>query len=377
MTIPLSLYIHFPWCVKKCPYCDFNSHEAQGTIPEAEYINALEKDLLRDIGSSARLSHQDRTIKSIFLGGGTPSLFSADSMSDLFMRLRKHLDFTDDIEITLEANPGTIDYPKFAGYFDAGINRLSMGVQSFNNHHLQGLGRIHSSNEVLLAYDAAIRAGFRNINLDLMHGLSAQSIDQAMNDLSQAIELKPTHLSWYQLTIEPNTQFYKQPPILPPEDDLWDIYTDGLKLLENNGFSRYEVSAFSQANKRAQHNLNYWHFGDYLGIGAGAHGKITERDGIERTAKTRLPKDYLLEQKSKTTRIPANELVSEFLMNALRLTDGFSTSLFEQRTDLPITALDSFLAKAEERALITREINQIMPTNLGLQYLNEMLLLTD
>ena len=372
MSNPLSLYVHFPWCVKKCPYCDFNSHEIDGVLPEKAYIDALEADLLRDL-----TAFKSREIQSIFIGGGTPSLFSPEAIADLFNRLQRHLVFARDIEITLEANPGTTDFKKFSGYCQAGINRLSLGVQSSNNRHLNLLGRIHSSNEIFDAFDAAIKAGFTNINLDLMHGLAGQSVEDAMQDLQQAIALKPTHMSWYQLTIEPNTQYYKQPPILPGDDDLWDIYSSGLALLAQHGYERYEVSAFSQNGFQCQHNLNYWLFGDYLGIGAGAHSKISENGIVTRASKTRTPKDYLASQKAKTSAVSPDELTLEFLMNALRLNQGFSTDVFQQRTGLDPLTLDPFLETAIRKSLIERSDNQIKPTTKGLQYLNELLMLVD
>lgn len=370
MDIPLSLYIHFPWCVKKCPYCDFNSHEAKGDIPQAAYIDALMSDL------RAQLPQYDgRKIQSIFMGGGTPSLFSAESISGLLTRLKEDLNFASDIEITLEANPGTTDFEKFEGYFAAGVNRLSIGVQSFNSQHLNQLGRIHSTHDIFNAYNAATLAGFTNINIDLMHGLSQQNLEGAMNDLNEAIALNPTHISWYQLTIEPNTQFYKNPPTLPEDDLLWDIYEQGLKKLSVNGFSRYEVSAFSLVNRRSRHNLNYWLFGDYIGIGAGAHGKLTRESGITRSAKTRVPKDYLDAQRTKTTIVTTEDIPLEFLMNALRLSDGFSFKLFTERTFLEIEVLDSFSQKGKEAGLILCSDQDIKPTSRGLQFLNELLMM--
>ncbi|MFT4798594.1 MAG: putative oxygen-independent coproporphyrinogen III oxidase, partial [Candidatus Azotimanducaceae bacterium] len=267
--IPLSLYIHFPWCVRKCPYCDFNSHEANGDIPETAYIEALLNDLDKELAHDFELSR--RPIESIFMGGGTPSLISPSAIRHLMGMLNERLNLAPDIEVTLEANPGTTDYEKFAGYKAAGIDRLSIGVQSFSGRHLSILGRIHTANEVTEAYQAARDVGFTNINLDLMHGLPDQKPENALDDLRIAIQLAPEHISWYQLTIEPNTVFYKRPPKLPDDDTLWEIYESGLALLEAAGYSRYEISAFAKPGKQARHNLNYWLFGDYLGIGAGAH----------------------------------------------------------------------------------------------------------
>lgn len=368
--IPLSLYVHFPWCVKKCPYCDFNSHEVSQPLQEDLYIDALEADLVADLEA---LEHNE--IISIFMGGGTPSLFSPVSIQDLLDRLKKHTRFATDIEITLEANPGTTDYEKFAGYFAAGINRLSIGVQSFNPEQLDMLGRIHSAGDVFNAYEAARRAGFTNINLDLMHGLSHQSVNDAMLDLKTAIELEPTHISWYQLTIEPNTVFFKRPPTLPDDDLLWEIYTNGLQLLDQNAYQRYEISAFCQGAYQSRHNLNYWLFGDYLGIGAGAHGKITRNNQVIRTSKSRSPKDYLNTPNAR--RVESKDLILEFLMNALRLTQGFSLSLFSERTGLPASALLAFLTAAKAKNLVIQDGEKIVPTKRGLQYLNDLLLLID
>jgi len=370
MSIPLSLYIHFPWCVRKCPYCDFNSHEAKGDIPQSAYIDALASDLRTFLPE-----YDGREIQSIFMGGGTPSLFSAESINNLFHSLKADLNFASDIEITLEANPGTTDYEKFEGYFEAGINRLSIGVQSFDSQHLHQLGRIHSTHDVFKAHRAATLAGFTNINIDLMHGLNQQSLDGAMNDLNEAIALEPTHISWYQLTIEPNTQFYNNPPSLPQDDLLWDIYERGLERLSENEFARYEVSAFSLKNRRSRHNLNYWLFGDYIGIGAGAHGKLTTKSGIKRTAKTRMPKDYLAKQRTITTKVNEDEIPLEFLMNALRLSDGFSFSLFTERTGLKAEVLDGFISEGEQAGLIEISNQEVKPTPKGLQFLNELLMM--
>jgi len=370
MNIPLSLYIHFPWCVKKCPYCDFNSHEAKGDIPQSAYIDALISDL------KAGLTEYDgRPIQSIFMGGGTPSLFDGVSIDHLLKGLKAELNFAADIEITLEANPGTTDFSKFTAYFAAGVNRLSIGVQSFNSQHLHHLGRIHSTHDVFEAYRAATNAGFTNINIDLMHGLNQQTLDGAMNDLNEAVALEPTHISWYQLTIEANTQFFKSPPILPQDELLWDIYEHGLEMLSEKGFSRYEISAFSLDNHRSRHNMNYWLFGDYIGIGAGAHGKLTTQNGITRSAKTRTPKDYLATQKTKTVEVSRDDIPLEFLMNALRLNDGFSLNLFSERTGLETSVLDTFIKKGENAGLLSSSPRDLRPTTKGFQFLNELLLM--
>ncbi len=374
IRIPLSLYVHFPWCVRKCPYCDFNSHEAKGDLPEQQYVDALLLDLQRDINAFGP-GLDKRVIESIFMGGGTPSLFSPESMIQLMAGLRDQLTLASDCEITLEANPGTTDFGKFAGYQAAGINRLSIGVQSFSAQHLSTLGRIHTANEVTQAYYAARDAGFKNINLDLMHGLPNQNPAGALDDLEAAIELGPEHISWYQLTIEPNTVFYKRPPSLPDDDTLWEIYERGLERLNQAGYARYEVSAFAQAGQQAKHNLNYWQFGDYLGIGAGAHGKISSPDRILRTAKTRLPADYLATQKSAQHVIDPDEMLLEYLMNTLRMSAGFSRSTFAERTNLPETALEGFLQEAVTQGLVEVSGDQVKPNDRGLQFLNELLML--
>jgi putative oxygen-independent coproporphyrinogen III oxidase len=374
MKLPLGLYIHFPWCVKKCPYCDFNSHEAKKSIPEQDYIKTLIHDLDRDmkefkIDSGSQLS-------SIFMGGGTPSLFSPSSMQSLLTQIGDRFDLHSDLEITLEANPGTTDYEKFVGYREVGINRLSIGVQTFGKAQLMALGRIHTTNEASEAFRAARSAGFDNINIDLMHGLPNQDTQAALFDLETAIELGAEHISWYQLTIEPNTVFYNRPPELPEDDQLWEIFESGTKLLERNNYQRYEVSAFGKPGAQSQHNLNYWQFGDYLGIGAGAHGKVTNDQGsCVRTSKTRKPEDYLANQKVKPLRVDTNEIQLEFLMNALRLTQGFDLNLYQQRTRLDTTTLEGFIQRAMTKKLLVKEADNIVPTELGMQYLNDLLLL--
>ncbi len=388
MTLPpLALYIHVPWCVRKCPYCDFNSHEAGGTLPEREYVAALLADLTADLDDV-----QNRKITSIFIGGGTPSLFSAQAYAQLFDGLHRVLRFADDIEITLEANPGTVEQQKFRDYRALGINRLSIGVQSFNAAHLTALGRIHGRDEAIHAADAAHAAGFDNFNLDLMHGLPGQSLAEAMADLDQAMALAPTHLSWYQLTIEPNTVFAAKPPALPNDDTLADIEEAGFARLASGGFSRYEVSAFSQPQRQCRHNRNYWEFGDYLGIGAGAHGKITrpQTDSIVRTQKTRGPKDYLAAyapdnrknilpgaHATPSTARTANSIAPadrtlEFMLNALRLIDGVPTSLFSERTGVPLTNIAPILADLRTRGLLVANPTRIACTPTGLRFLNDV-----
>jgi oxygen-independent coproporphyrinogen-3 oxidase len=371
---PLSLYIHIPWCIRKCPYCDFNSHKADQSLPEAQYINALLADLDQDL-----LWVQGREIESIFFGGGTPSLLSAAAYEQLFTGLRQRLRFSDSIEITLEANPGTFEAEKFAAYRQLGINRLSIGIQSFQPQHLQKLGRVHDRDQALNAIRLAKQAGFDNFNLDLMHGLPGQTVTQALDDLELALSFEPRHLSWYQLTIEPNTEFYKRPPRLPEDDTLWDIQEAGFERLEQQGFEHYEISAFCQPGNAARHNLNYWQFGDYLGIGAGAHGKITlaQQGTIIRSHKTRLPKDYLNADKrflAGTHTIDADEIGLECLMNALRLKQGIAVQQFEQRTGLPLSAVEQPLQRARELGLLTVD-QAIYATEKGQQYLNELLAL--
>lgn len=369
---PLSLYIHIPWCVRKCPYCDFNSHTASPILPEQEYVDALLADLDLD------LPHvYGRELQSIFFGGGTPSLFSAAALGRLLAGVEQRIRFAADIEITLEANPGTFEQEKFSAYRGLGINRLSIGIQSFQEEKLKALGRIHNGNEAIRAADMARAAGFDNFNLDLMHGLPDQSQDEALGDLRQAIALAPTHLSWYQLTLEPNTVFWNQPPLLPEDDILWDIQEAGQQLLADSGYAQYEVSAYAQSGKAARHNLNYWSFGDFIGIGAGAHGKLSHPDGrIERTWKTRLPKDYLNPAKpfqAGSKVLAADELPFEFLMNALRLTNGVDAALFRERTGLSLDSLASGREQAIQRGLLQGDPARLVATPQGQLFLNDLL----
>lgn len=369
---PLALYIHIPWCVRKCPYCDFNSHAAGPQLPEQEYVDALLADLETDLGHV-----HGRQLTSIFFGGGTPSLFSAKALGRLLEGVEARASFSRDIEITLEANPGTFEQAKFRDYRRLGINRLSIGVQSFQEAKLKALGRIHNGDEAIRAADMAHAAGFDNFNLDLMHGLPEQSIEDALFDLRTAIAQGPTHLSWYQLTMEPNTVFWSQPPELPEDDLLWDIQEAGQALLATEGYAQYEVSAYAQPGRQARHNLNYWSFGDFLGIGAGAHAKLSTPDGhIVRTWKTRLPKDYL--DTSKTFQagervLEAEDLPFEFLMNVLRLTEGAPAALFEQRTGLPLSRLDSARREAEARQLLQADPTRLVATREGQLFLNDLL----
>ena len=368
---PLSLYIHVPWCVRKCPYCDFNSHRQPDVIPESEYIDCLIADLEIEAGLSG-----GRKVHSIFIGGGTPSLLSADAYARLFTAIERNIGIAKNAEITLEANPGTIEQGKFQDYRNAGINRLSIGVQSFQSDQLKALGRIHSGDEAAVAAQSARDSGFDNFNLDLMHGLPGQTVSDACADLQQAIDCRPSHISWYQLTIEKNTEFYNRPPIIPAENCLIDIQTSGDKLLHKHGYHRYEVSAYSQPNRQSQHNLNYWQFGDYLGIGAGAHGKISFENGvIIRRAKTRLPRDYLNPEKSfccSQDAIADDELSIEFMINVLRLKAGVDMSLFSQRTGLPLSEIAPTLAKLQHQGLL-QQGHRLAATALGQRYLDSIL----
>lgn len=368
---PLSLYIHFPWCARKCPYCDFNSHEVKGDIPETQYVETLVQDLAFEIKSESRTN-----LRSIFMGGGTPSLFSAAAIHTLLANIKDRFDISKS-EITLEANPGTFDQAHFDGYRKAGVNRLSIGAQSFSANALTQLGRIHGPDDIQLAYDGARQAGFKRINIDLMHGLPGQTLADALTDLKRAIELQPEHISWYQLTVEPNTKFYKYPPILPKDRVLEDIFIAGNDLLQSAGFLQYEVSAYSLPLEESRHNLNYWQFGDYLGIGAGAHGKISRANQVIRTTKSKMPVEYLQRPEGKLKVVDTKELKLEFLLNTLRLTNGFDLSLFEKTTGLGSGLLDSFLEQAISRGFLVRKINQIIPTEKGRLFLNDLLMLVD
>lgn len=371
---PLSLYVHVPWCVRKCPYCDFNSHQKQGELPETDYIAALLQDLEKDSGYI-----QGRALHSIFIGGGTPSLFSAASYEKLLTAIQAMVRFENDIEITLEANPGTFEQEKFSAYRAAGINRLSIGIQSFNELHLKQLGRIHGANEAQRAAEIAHKAGFSNFNLDLMFGLPAQTSEEACADLQIAIACAPAHLSWYQLTIEPNTEYFRRPPVLPHDDAIAQMQETGIALMDDHGYARYEVSAYSKPGRQARHNLNYWEFGDYLGIGAGAHGKATLADtgAIMRTRKTRMPAHYLdpaREFTAETKTVASDELPLEFMLNALRLPSGVPAQHFCERTGLPLAALQGGITRLQQRGLLTTDPHRLQPTPLGLQHLNELLL---
>ncbi|ABE74949.1 radical SAM family heme chaperone HemW [Psychrobacter cryohalolentis] len=409
--IPLALYIHIPWCVKKCPYCDFNSHElpvdSQLSMYD-EYVDALLQD-----AAMQQVLTQGREISSIFIGGGTPSLLPIAQYQRLFDGLRKYYQFSSDIEITMEANPGTLEHAPFAEYLEVGINRLSIGVQSFSAEQLTTLGRIHNPTQALSAIKAAREAGFERVNVDLMHGLPEQTMSEALDDIQMAHDAGATHISWYQLTIEPNTVFYRSQPILPNEDRLADIEESGQTLLQNLGYCNYEVSAWSGAgDKPCQHNVNYWQFGDYLAIGAGAHGKVTigqdmigqdignematdiwsidsenTQSGIYRFSKSRMPKSYIEYEEAHVQdgasisapkmvgwqAIDEEELVSEFMLNALRLHGGVAWSLFEARTGLSYDSIAIQVATLIEQGLLIDHPEQLQPTELGKRYLNQIL----
>ena len=358
---PLSLYIHYPWCVKKCPYCDFNSHE---TGNREGYVATLLKDLDNELDTI-----QGRSIHSIFIGGGTPSLMSVDELRELFSGLKARLTFDQNIEITLETNPGTFEIEKFKAFKGIGINRLSIGVQSFQNHYLKSLGRIHSAEEASKACTYASQI-FDNFNIDLMYGLEGQSINDCLSDLNQAMDLNPQHISFYQLTIEPNTLFAKFPPTLPKDDDIWRMGEQGVALLEQHGFARYEVSAFGKISSK--HNLNYWQFGDYIGIGAGAHGKITDINTgkILRTRKAKSPKDYSSNQAGVIE--PIENLSFEFMLNALRLKQGFDSDLFENRTGESLSVISQQLDKVKTLGLLDINNDRIKPSKKGFDFLNDL-----
>ncbi len=369
---PLSLYIHFPWCIQKCPYCDFNSHAIKNELPEIRYIQALLTDLETDLG----LLSKPREIRSIFMGGGTPSLFSAEALDLLLEGVRSKVNLAVDCEITLEANPGTFESAKFKAYRDLGINRLSIGIQSFNDHHLKQLGRVHNATEALKAVDIAFKAGFDNLNLDLMFGLPGQTLQQALTDIKTAIKLAPTHISFYQLTLEPNTYFYKFPPKLPEDEAIFSLQTACQQLLAQQGYQQYEISAYAQSGYQSRHNRNYWQFGDYLGVGAGAHGKITQQlpSRILRTAKPKNPEQYLQQLTSATIdSIVIEQLPLEFMMNQLRLKVGFSLYDYETTTGLPAESLQPALNDCVRQGLLRLEGEQVYCSEQGWNFLDEVL----
>ena len=370
---PLSLYVHLPWCVRKCPYCDFNSHEARATIPEQEYIGALLRDLEQDLPRV-----WGRIVHTIFIGGGTPSLFTPESIDRLLSEVRARLTLDQNLEVTLEANPGTVELGRFKELRAAGVNRLSIGIQSFEQEKLQALGRIHGRAEVLRAAEAARAAGFDNFNLDLMFGLPGQTVAQALADMRTAIDLGPTHLSAYQLTLEPNTLFHARPPALPVDDSVWEMQSQLQLELAAADYRQYEISAYAKPGYECRHNLNYWKFGDYLGIGAGAHAKITDAAGITRLWKVKQPGEYLRTAGTPASfggaqRLSRHDVVAEFMLNALRLADGFPSPLFQERAGLPISTCQTSLALAENRGLIEWDAQTIRPTPQGRRFLNNLL----
>ena len=372
--VPLSIYVHLPWCVRKCPYCDFNSHAVDGVVDQSAYVDALLRDLDRE---SVRKPLP--AVRSIFIGGGTPSLFDGAAIARLIAGIERRVPLVDGIEITLEANPGTAEAARFAAYRAAGVNRLSIGVQSLDDARLAALGRIHSAGEAVAAFEMARAAGFDNINLDMMYGLPHQSAAQAISDLRALIALGPEHLSWYQLTLEPNTLFHHRPPAgLPDDDGLGDIMDAGQALLADAGFAQYEISAYARDGRECRHNRNYWEFGDYLGIGAGAHGKLTLADRVvERTTKPRNPGDYLAgagrADGGTVHKVSSEELPLEFMLNALRLNLGVPKALFEPRTGLPVRKIEAQIRRARARGLLCDAPERLQPTPLGQRFLNDLL----
>jgi oxygen-independent coproporphyrinogen-3 oxidase len=366
---PLSLYIHIPWCVRKCPYCDFNSHEIRADIPEANYINALLADLEQDL---VRVS--GRKIHSIFFGGGTPSVLSPDAIDNLLSGIRQRIPIIADAEITLEANPGTVNNERFQGFYQAGINRLSIGIQSFDDQSLKKIGRIHDGLAAKKAIEAAQKAGFNNLNLDLMFGLPAQTEKMALVDLETAVSFQTTHISWYQLTIEPNTLFYHQVPTnIGDEDLLWQMQIAGQKYLAAQNYKQYEISAY--AKQMCKHNLNYWKFGDYLGIGAGAHSKITNLDTITRLSKQRQPQTYLesTDKIATSNQLKIEDVKLEFMMNALRLVEGFTEQEFEQNTGLKLAVVETQIQEAINNKWLLHQNGRFYASSLGMRFLNDLL----
>ena len=372
---PLSLYIHFPWCVKKCPYCDFNSHSVgRGDIPEADYVQALKNDLDREL-----VFVQGRPLNSIFFGGGTPSLMSAAAVEAVLDHARRQIGFVENMEITLEANPGTAERERFRDYRSVGVNRISLGVQSFDEQQLQRLGRIHGVDDVWRAVDMLQAAAFDNYNLDLMFALPGQTVAEALADLQRAIDCGPSHLSWYQLTLEPNTVFYREKPALPDDDLQYEIWQAGRETLQGQGYSQYETSAYSRPGRECVHNRHYWEFGDYLGIGAGAHGKVSALSGqgwsVHRRQKTRLPEHYLrrVDPCSAMGELSEAELLCEFAMNGLRLREGVPVSLFQQRTGLPAHCLEGVAGSLRKQGLLVEDPGRFATTERGALFLNKVL----
>ena len=369
---PLSLYVHIPWCVRKCPYCDFNSHEARGDVPETQYVDAL----LKDLESTLPLVW-GRKVVSVFIGGGTPSVFSADSIDRLLGGIRARLPIMPGAEITLEANPGTFERQKFAGFFAAGVNRLSLGVQSFDPAQLRALGRVHDDDEARRAAEAALMI-FGNVNFDLMYGLPKQTVEGAQADLAEALAFAPPHLSFYHLTLEPNTLFHKSPPPLPDEDTAADIEGAVHATLARAGYAHYETSAYAKPGRACVHNTNYWQFGDYLGIGAGAHAKLSFPDRIVRQLRWKQPKQYLariaegmpLQDETVVTR---DDVGFEFMLNAMRLTDGVPSSFFQERTGYPLAIVSRALDAATQKGLMTADPQRLQATELGRRFQNDLL----
>lgn len=373
-SIPLGLYVHIPWCVRKCPYCDFNSHALHEAVDQARYVDAL----LLDLGHEAARRPLGE-VSSVFFGGGTPSLFEGRAIARLLEGMARRLTFARDVEVTLEANPGTAEAARFADYRAAGVNRLSIGVQSLDDARLRALGRIHSAADALGAYRLARAAGFDNINLDLMYGLPEQDVAQALADLRRLIALGAEHLSWYQLTLEPNTLFHHRPPPLPDEDSLAEMMDAGQALLADAGLAQYEISAFARDGRQCRHNLNYWQFGDYLGIGAGAHGKLTTAGRVVRRSKQRNPARYLARVASGAVQceraIGEAELPVEFFLNALRLTAGVPVEMFSRRTGLDLRTVAARLAQARQGGLLAADAARLRATPTGLRFLNDLLAL--
>ena len=374
---PLALYVHLPWCVRKCPYCDFNSYEAKPDDAEDGYVDALLCDLAAELPLL-----QDRPLVSVFIGGGTPSLFSGSAIRRLLDGIRARAPLVPEAEVTLEANPGAVEAERFAAYRAAGVNRLSIGVQSLRAEQLRKLGRVHGPDEAVRAAELAKAAGFDNFNLDLMYALPGDDLDGALSDLRSALALEPPHLSWYQLTLEPNTAFHRRPPPLPAEELVLEIERAGRALLAASGFARYEVSAYERGGRHCGHNLNYWRFGDYLGIGAGAHGKVTvaREQVVERRAKTRNPRTFMSAAGTAAgvgiERIgDGKQLAIEFLMNALRLPDGVPLSTFEERTGVSVAAIEKDMQTARKRGWLAAEDHVLRPTPAGLEMLNPLLAL--
>lgn len=371
---PLSVYVHLPWCVRKCPYCDFNSHAIEGEVPEKRYVTGLLQDLVTQVPPVA-----GRNVHSIFFGGGTPSLFSADAIERILTGVRAALTVAGDVEITLEANPGTVERGRFSDYRAAGINRISLGGQSFNPRHLASLGRIHSTDDTRAAAGELHAAGIENFNIDLMYGLPGQSVAESLADVEAAIELKPSHLSHYQLTLEPGTVFFHRPPPLPDDDATWEMQLRCQELIASQGFMQYEVSAYARRGRSCAHNLNYWQFGDYLGLGAGAHGKLTDLlQGVLRTERTRQPRQYLeslglIAAPPAARFVPTEDLPFEYMLNALRLVEGFAAHEFERRTGLSLDVTRTVIESGVARGLLeTNRMGGWRATLLGRRFLNDV-----